>query len=110
MFTKLAETTKAAVFSALVLLMSVGAALSIRILELAPSMGMWVLWSITPTAAALVMLLVVTRDGYSREGWKSLGLHRPGLNVWWIAFGATLLITVAASAARWAPPLASVHL
>jgi uncharacterized protein len=53
------------------------------------------------------MLLVVTRDGYSREGWKSLGLHRLGLNVWWIAFGATLLITVAATAVVWATPLAS---
>ncbi|CAN5657064.1 hypothetical protein BH18ACT11_BH18ACT11_20690 [soil metagenome] len=53
------------------------------------------------------MLLVVTRDGYSKEGWKSLGLHRLGLNVWWIAFGATLLITVAASAVVWATPLAS---
>ena len=79
----------------------------IRILELAPSGKMWALWSITPTAAALVMLLVVTRDGYSREGWKSLGLHRPGLGVWWIAFGGTLLITVAASAVVWATPLAS---
>ena len=107
MFTKLTGTDKAAIFSVLVLLMAVGAALSIRILELAPSMGMWVLWSITPTAAALVMLLVVTRDGYSRKGWKSLGLHRPGLNVWWIAFGGTLLITVAASAVVWATPLAS---
>ena len=107
MFTKLTDTNKAAVFSALVLLMSVGAALTIRTLELAPSMGMWVLWSITPTAAALVMLLVVTKDGYSREGWKSLGLHRLGLNVWGIAFGGTLLITVAASAVVWATPLAS---
>jgi len=107
MFAKLADTNKAAIYSVLVLLMAVGAALSIRILDLNPSMGMWVLWSVTPTAAALVMLLVVTRDGYSREGWKSLGLHRPGLNVWWIAFGATLLITVAASAVVWATPFAS---
>jgi membrane protease YdiL (CAAX protease family) len=107
MFTKLTDASKAAIFSALVLLMAVGAASSIRILDIAPSMGMWVLWSITPTAAALVMLLVVTRDGYSGEGWKSLGLHRPGLNVWWIAFGGTLLITVAASAVVWATPLAS---
>jgi uncharacterized protein len=107
MFAKLADTNKAAIYSVLVLLMAVGAALSIRILEISPSMGMWVLWSVTPTAAALVMLLVVTRDGYSREGWKSLGLHRPGLNVWWIAFGATLLITVAASAVVWATPFAS---
>jgi membrane protease YdiL (CAAX protease family) len=53
------------------------------------------------------MLLLVSREGYSREGWKSLGLPRLGLNVWWIAFGGTLLITVAASAIVWATPLAS---
>jgi hypothetical protein len=29
------------------------------------------------------------------------------LSVWWIAFGATLVITVAASAIVWATPLAS---
>src|SRR5215210_3606775 len=107
MFTKLADTSKAAIFAVLVLCLSVGAALLIRFLELPPGLAMWTLWSITPTAAALIMLLVVTRDGYSKEGWKSLGLHRLGLNVWWIAFGATLLITVAASAVVWATPLAS---
>jgi len=107
MSTKLTDANKAAIFSVLVLCMSVWAALLIRFLELTPSMGMWVLWSITPTVAALLMLLVVTRDGYSKEGWKSLGLHRLGFNVWWIAFGGTLLITIAASAVVWATPLAS---
>jgi membrane protease YdiL (CAAX protease family) len=107
MFTKLTDTNKAAIFAVLVLCMSVGAALLIRILELPPNYGMWTLWSFTPTVATLIMLLVVTRDGYSKEGWKSLGLHRLGLNVWWIAFGGTLLITVAASAVVWATPLAS---
>jgi len=38
------------------------------------------------------------------------GPERLGLNVWWIAFGATLLITVAASAVVWATPLASFAL
>src|SRR5215212_400865 len=107
MFTKLADTNKAAIFSVLVLVMSVGAALLIRFLELTPGLALWVLWSFTPTVAALIMLLVVTREGYSREGWKSLGLHRLGLSVWWIAFGVTLLVTVAASAIVWATPLAS---
>ena len=73
MFTKLTDTSKAAIFSVLVLCMAVGAALLIRFLDLTPSMGMWTLWSFTPTVAALIMLLVVTRDGYSKEGWKSLG-------------------------------------
>ena len=107
MFTKLADTNKAAIFSVLVLCMAVGAALLIRILEIPPGFAMFALWMSTPTVATLIMLLVVTREGYSREGWKSLGLHRFGLNVWWIAFGLTLLITVAASAIVWATPLAS---
>jgi uncharacterized protein len=107
MFTKLTDTNKAAIFSVLVLFMATGVALLIRILELSPNMGMWVLWSCTPTVAALAMLLLVTREGYSKEGWKVLGLHRLGLSVWWIAFGLTLLITVVASAIVWATPLAS---
>ncbi len=107
MFTKLIDTTKATIFSVLVLFMATGVALLIRILDLAPNLGMWILWSCTPTVAALIMLLVVTREGYSKEGWKVLGLHRLGLSVWWIAFGLTLLITVAASAIVWATPLAS---
>src|SRR5215208_5683045 len=107
MFTKLTDTSKAAIFAVLVLCMSVGAALLIRFLELPQGYVMFTIWSFTPTVAALIMLLVVTRDGYTKEGWKSLGLHRLGLNVWWIAFGATLLITVAASAIVWATPIAS---
>ena len=107
MFAKLTDTNKAAIFSVLVLFMATGVALLIRILELTPNLGMWILWSCTPSVAALIMLLVVTREGYSRDGWKLLGLHRLGLGVWWIAFGLTLLITVAASAIVWATPLAS---
>jgi membrane protease YdiL (CAAX protease family) len=107
LFTKLSDTSQAVFFSVLVLVMATAVALAIRILELAPTAGMWVLWSCTPTAAALLMLLVVTREGYSQEGWRMLGLHRLGLGVWWIAFGLTLLITVVASAVVWATPLAS---
>jgi membrane protease YdiL (CAAX protease family) len=107
MFAKLTDTKKAVIFSVLVLCMSVGMALLIRFLGLSEGPVMWTLWSFTPTVATLIMLLVVTRDGYSKEGWKSLGLHRLGLSVWWIAFGLTLLVTVAASAIVWATPLAS---
>jgi len=107
MFTRLSDTNQATIFSVLVLVLATGVALAIRLLELSPNLVMWILWSCTPTVTALIMLLVVTREGYTREGWKILGLHRLGLNVWWIAFGLTLLITVAASAVVWATPLAS---
>jgi uncharacterized protein len=108
MYTRLTDTSKAAIFSVLVLLMAVGDALLIKALGLTPDLGLAALWMCTPTVATLIMLLMVTREGYSKEGWKSLGLHRLGLNVWWIAFGVTLLITVAASAIVWATPLASL--
>jgi uncharacterized protein len=107
MFTKLTDTTKAAVFSVLLLLLGVGAASLINALGLTTGFAMFSLWMTTPAVATLLMLLVVTRDGYSKEGWKSLGLHRLGLGVWWIAFGVVLLITVAATAIVWATPLAS---
>src|SRR5919112_1354059 len=108
MFTKLTDTTKGGVFSALVLLLAVGAALSINVLGLASNELMWgSVWSVTPVVATLIMLLVVTRDGYSREGWKVLGLHRPGLSVWWIAIGVTFLMSLVASIIVWATPLAS---
>jgi uncharacterized protein len=107
MFTKLTDTAKGAIFAVLVLCLAVGAALFIRFLSISADLVMFSVWSCTPTVATLIMLLVVTRDGYAKEGWKSLGLHRLGLNVWWIAFGLTLLITVAASAVVWATPLAS---
>jgi membrane protease YdiL (CAAX protease family) len=106
MFTKLTDTSKGAIFAVLILLLAVGAALLIKMFGLS-GFAMAGVWSITPVVAALVMLLVVTRDGYSREGWKSLGLHRLGLNVWWIAFGVSLLISVVAAAVVWATPLAS---
>src|SRR5215208_2699392 len=107
MFTKLTDTNKGAIFAVLVLCLAVGAALLLRFLDITSNPILFSIWSCTPTVATLIMLLVVTREGYSKEGWKSLGLHRLGLNVWWIAFGATLLITVAASAVVWATPLAS---
>ncbi len=107
MFTKLTDTSKAAIFAVLVLFLAVGAALLINMLAPIADFVMFAIWMSTPTVATLIMLLVVTRDGYSKEGWKSLGLHRLGLSVWWIAFGVTLLISVAASAIVWATPLAS---
>src|SRR5215216_2507341 len=111
MFTRLTDTTKAAIFSVLALVLKKKDALLLRMLDfpqnLIGELSRAALWMCTPTVATLIMLLLVTREGYSKEGWKSLGLHRLGLSVWWIAFGVTLLVTVVASAIVWATPLAS---
>ena len=109
MFKTLTDTSKAAIFTGLVLILAVAAALAINAFGLASNELAWgAVWSITPVLATLIMLLVVTREGYSRKGWQSLGLGRLGLRMWPIAFFGTLAITVAATAAVWATPLASV--
>ena len=103
MFTKLSDVNKAVIFAVLAL------ALALVMVPLAATGGFITtvayMWS--PGIVVLVMLLVVTRDGFSKEGWKSLGLHRLGLSVWWIAFIAAFLIGVIATAIVWATPLAS---
>jgi uncharacterized protein (DUF927 family) len=73
MFTKLTDTSKAAIFAVLVLCLAVVAALLIRFLDISSDPVIFSIWSSTPTVATLIMLLVITRDGYSKEGWKSLG-------------------------------------
>ncbi len=103
MFTKLSDTKMAIIFTVLVLFMALVVALLIRML----GPGVFIVWSLTPTVATLVMLLAVTREGYSKARWKSLGLHRLGLNVWWIAFGVTFLLSLIASIIVWATPFAS---
>ena len=78
MFTKLTGTNKAAIFTVLVLLMALAVALYVRALGISSeSVAAWYMF--TPTLAVLIMLLIVTKDGYSKEGWKTLGLHRLGL-------------------------------
>jgi uncharacterized protein len=107
MFTRLGDTTKATIFTVLVLLLALAAALLLRALGLtSESFRAVLLYMSTPTLAMLLMLLAVTRDGYSMEGWKVLGLHRLGLKAWWIAFLAPLLVGVVATAIVWATPLA----
>jgi membrane protease YdiL (CAAX protease family) len=107
MFTKLADTNKAAIFTVLVLCMALVATLVIRVLGITSEFVAAAVYMFTPAEAALIMLLVVTRDGSSKEGWKSLGLHRLCLSVWWIAFVAPLLVSLVAVAIVWATPLAS---
>jgi membrane protease YdiL (CAAX protease family) len=47
---------------------------------------------LTPLLAVLLMLLVVTREGYHKAGWQALGLQRAGWRSWGLAMGAPLLV------------------
>ena len=53
----------------------------------------------TPAIAAVLMLLVVTREGWTRRGWASLGLHRAGLRSWPVAVAVPLLVVAVGAAA-----------
>jgi membrane protease YdiL (CAAX protease family) len=49
----------------------------------------------TATAGVLLMLLVVTPDGYHRAGWAQLGLQRAGFRYWPLALLAPMAVLVA---------------
>src|SRR5215217_5612259 len=107
MFTKLSDTNKAAIFAVLVLLLALATALLLNLFSVTSEFFGTGSYMLTPTLAVLIMLLVVTRDGFSKEGWKTLGLHRLGLKAWWIAVLAPMLVGVLATAVVWATPLAA---
>jgi membrane protease YdiL (CAAX protease family) len=55
----------------------------------------------TPTLSVLIMMLVVTRDGYSKTGWVTLGLHRLGLRYWVLALVGPLALMCALYGLAW---------
>jgi uncharacterized protein len=63
----------------------------------------------TPTLAALAMMLLVTRDGWNRAGWRILGLRRSRRRTWPLAIGIALAASLLASTAVWASPIADFH-
>ena len=74
MFTQRTVLMKAALYYGI----AFGLILLLALFEL--GLGRWILAiaMLTPLTAVLLMLLVVTRDGYTRTGWQTLGLHRLG--------------------------------
>ncbi|WP_051799304.1 CPBP family intramembrane glutamic endopeptidase [Catenuloplanes japonicus] len=101
MFAHLSGRATAAVFVVLVLAVSAGTA----------TVAGGLILALSPLLVTLVMMLVVTRDGYSRAGWRWLGLPRPGLRFWPAAVlttaGVSLLAAgavVALGLARFTPP------
>ena len=106
-FSGLSDVRKAGIFTVLVLVMATAAALFIRVMRMPAGPITAAIYMFVPAVATMIMLLVVTREGYSKAGWKSLGLHRAGLKVWWIAVLAPLLVGVVGTAIVWATPLAS---
>jgi len=81
MFRSLTERQKAATFY----LITLGMAVLVALFGPADDTGIQLLSMFTATAGVLLMLLVITRDGYHRAGWAQLALHRPGWRYWPLA-------------------------
>ena len=102
MFTRLSELGKGLAFYGIVFALIVG-------VTFVPLDGdtLLKLAMLLPTVAVLLMLLVVTRDGYSRAGWASLGLHRAGIKGWPLAVLAPLAVLGAAHGFVWSTGIAT---
>ena len=107
MYKTLSDTVTAIVFYAIAFGLEFVAAVALAPVlgELAALVGMF-----TPTIAALVMLLLVTREGHTRASWASLGLHRAGLRAWGLALLVPLLALGGAYGVLWASGVASAAL
>ena len=88
MFRYLSDRTKATIFYALAFIFSTA------VIALAPIFGAGIpaVAMLTPLLVVLLMLLVVTRDGYTGAGWTALGLHHAGFHTWGLALLVPLLI------------------
>jgi uncharacterized protein len=97
LFTNLSNSAKAFLFYVFAFGLTVCVAL------LAPLLGELTVFihMYTPTLAVLIMMLIVTRDGYSRAGWATLGLHRLGLRFWALALLGPLVVMSALYGIVW---------
>lgn len=97
MFRNLSDLVKAGIFYAL----TFGMALVVASLSRTLGEGVLIISMFTPLVAVLLMFFVITRDGHSKTGWLSLGLHRPGLRSWGLAALMPLLAIGGAYGAAW---------
>jgi membrane protease YdiL (CAAX protease family) len=96
-FTYLTNSAKAFLFFGIAFGLTLTVSLLYPLLgEMTPFIHMY-----TPTLSALIMMLVVTRDGYSKAGWATLGLHRLGLRYWMLALVGPLVLMGALYGLAW---------
>jgi membrane protease YdiL (CAAX protease family) len=81
MFRSLTERQKAAFYY----LTTLGLAVLVALFGPSGETAIQLLSMLTATIGVLLMLLVVTRDGYHRAGWAQLALHRAGWRYWPLA-------------------------
>ena len=76
-------------------LITLGMALLVALFGPTGTDAIQILNMLTVTAGVLLMLLVITPDGYHKAGWAQLGLQRAGLRYWPLALLAPTAVLVA---------------
>jgi membrane protease YdiL (CAAX protease family) len=97
LFTNLTNSAKAVLFFAIAF------GLTVTVSLLAPLLGDMTVFihMFTPTLSVVILMLVVTRDGYTKAGWAVLGLHRAGLRWWLLALAGPLAVMSAVYGLVW---------
>jgi membrane protease YdiL (CAAX protease family) len=60
-----------------------------------------------PTIALIIMFFIITRDGYLKNGWSVLGLHRTGKRQWLFSIIVPLLCLSCTYLIIWTTPYAT---
>lgn len=98
MFDNMKDSGKAWLYTIVVLLLAVGFSYIPGIVS--------AVYMMTPAIAALLMMLVFTKEGYRREGWRKLGLNKLGLRGWPFALIVPVIPLALSYLAAWAMGLA----
>jgi uncharacterized protein len=105
MFKHLSPTTQAIIFFVITLTLAIAVAVAPIPNDPKPIVSMF-----APLTAVLIMLLLVTNEGYSRAGWLSLGLHRGGFRQWPFAILVPTVVLCIAYGIAWSTGLAGIEL
>jgi membrane protease YdiL (CAAX protease family) len=97
MFTHLTDITKSIWFYIIAFSLVLVICLASGQLGIDPGMGLM----FTPLIAVIAMFFLVTRDGYSKDAWLSLGLHRSGIRSWGLALLAPMAVVSFAYVLAW---------
>lgn len=100
MFPTMKDSHKTIVFTLLVLFLAVAFSYIPGIIGF--------VYMMTPALAVLIMMLIVTRDGYTRAGWRRLGLHKLGMKGWGFALLVPILPLAAGFGLVWITGLSSL--
>jgi uncharacterized protein len=106
MFTHLTNSAKAFLFFVIAF------GLTVIVSLLYPLLGQItaIVHMFTPVLSVLIMMLIVTPEGYSKTGWATLGLHRAGLRWWLLALIGPLVMMSAVYGLVWSTEVAQAVL